>query len=66
MFAVLIAGYSLIQIAVAVVVIAAVCALVAIALRQFGIALPSWVTQALWVIAIAIVIIMAIRLVGSM
>lgn len=59
-------GYSLVQIAVAIVVIAAVCALVSIALRQFHVGIPPWVIQVFWVIVVAIVIIIAIRIVSSL
>jgi hypothetical protein len=59
-------GYSIGQIAIAVVIVAAVVALVYIALRQFGIAIPEWVVQVFWVLIVAFVIIFAIKLVLSM
>jgi hypothetical protein len=59
-------GYSIGQIAIAVVIVAAVVALVYIALRQFGIAIPDWVVQVFWVLIVAFVIIFAIKLVLSM
>ena len=60
------AGYSLGHILIMVVVIAACVALVYVALRQFGIAIPPWVVQVFWIIVVAFVVIFAIRLVMSM
>lgn len=57
----LIAGYSLGQIAVAIVIIAAVVAIVFVALRQFNVTIPAWVVQVFWVIVVAVVCIAAIR-----
>lgn len=54
------------ELAIAVVVIAAVVALVYVALRQFGVAIPAWVQQVFWIIVVAFVVIMAIRLVMGM
>ena len=54
------------EIAIAVVIVAAVVALVVIALRQFRITIPEWVIQVMWVLAVAFVIIIAIRLVARM
>lgn len=63
---VLLRGWSLGEIAIAIVVIAAVVALVVIALRQFQIPIPAWVVQVGWVLAVAFVIILGIRLLMSM
>lgn len=54
------------QIAITVVIIAAVCALVFIALKQFNLSIPSWVVQVFWVLVVAIVIILAIKTVLSL
>ncbi len=54
------------QIAIYVVVAAAVIALVYVALKQFGIAIPGWVAQILWIIVVCFVVVCAIRLVMSM
>ena len=62
----IVAGYSLGQLAIAVVIIAAVVALVYVALRQFGIQIPPWVVQVFWILVVAIVVIAAIRFVLSM
>lgn len=58
--------WSIVDMAIAVVIIAAVCGLVFIALRQFGIAIPGWVSQVIWIVVAAFVIIFAIRLIASM
>lgn len=60
------AGWSAGQLAIAIVVIAAVVALVWVALRQFGIAVPGWVQQVLWICVVAVVVIFAIRFVMSL
>lgn len=57
----IVAGYSLGQLAIAVVIVAAVVALVYVALRQFGIQIPAWVQQVFWILVVAIVVIAAIR-----
>lgn len=52
--------------AIAIVAIAAIVALVFIALRKFGIAIPDWIVQIFWVLIVAFVVIAAIRIVMSM
>lgn len=59
-------GHSWGDIAIAIVVIAAVIALVFVALRQFGIALPAWFVQVLWIVCAAVVVILAIRFVMTL
>lgn len=61
----LISGYSISQLAIAIVIIAAICALVFIALRQFGIAIPAWVQSVFWVVVCACVVVLAIRFVAG-
>lgn len=58
-------GWSFGEIAIAIVIVAAVIALVWIALKQFGVGIPAWVQQVFWVIVVALVVIIAIRLVLS-
>ena len=60
------AGYSIVQICIAIVVIAAVVALMYVALRQFGVAIPAWAVTAFWIVVVAVGIIFAIKLVASM
>lgn len=59
-------GWSLQQIAIAVVVIAAVVALVYVALRQFQVAIPEWVVRCFWIVVVCVVVIFCIKLVFSM
>jgi len=59
-------GLSIGQLLIYVVVIAACIALVYVALRQFGVAIPGWVVQVFWIVAVAFVVICAIKLVLSM
>ena len=59
-------GYSLAQIAIIIVVVAAVIAMVWVALRQFGIAIPQWVIQIFWIILVAFVVILGIKFVAGM
>lgn len=47
--------------AIAVIIIAAVIAIVYIACRQMGVAIPGWVVQVFWVLVVAVVCIFAIR-----
>lgn len=62
----MILGLTLIQLATFIVIVAAICALVWIAMRQFGVQPPPWVAQVFWVVVVAFVVILAIKLVASM
>ncbi len=64
-FAAGIGGYSLVEIAIAIVVIAAIVALVYVALKQFGIEIPQWVMTIFWIVVVAFCVIVAIKLVAS-
>jgi hypothetical protein len=59
-------GWGWVELAIFVVVFAAVCALVWIALKQFGVTVPEWARQAVWVVVIAFVVILLIRIVASL
>lgn len=59
-------GFSIVELAILIVVIAAVVALVYVALNQFGVAIPGWVVQIFWIIVVAFCVIAAIRLVAGM
>jgi hypothetical protein len=61
-----VAGYSLINLAIAVVVILAVMALVLLACRQFGIPFPGWIWQVVGIVLVAVVVIVAIKFVASL
>lgn len=58
--------WSITEIAIMIVVIAAVVALVYVALKQFGVSIPEWVKQVFWIVVVAFVVIFAIRLVAGM
>ncbi len=58
--------WGIAEIAIAIVMIAAVVALVYVALQQFGVSIPGWVQHVFWIIVVAFVIIMAIRIVMGM
>jgi hypothetical protein len=68
MFAVevVVGSWSLVQIAIAIVIIAAVVALVYVALRQFGVTIPAWFQTVLWIVVVAIVVIIAIKIVAGL
>ena len=63
---IVISSLSLGQMAIAIVIIAAVCALLYVALQQFGITIPSWVQQVGGIMVVAMVVIVAIRFVMSL
>jgi len=63
---ILAATYSIGQLAIYVVVAAAVIAIVYIALTQMGVAIPHWVVQIFWVLVVLFVALLAIRLALSM
>lgn len=49
-----------------IVIVAAVVALVYVALNQFGIAIPEFVTKIFWIIVVAFVVIAAIKILMGM
>lgn len=51
--------------AIAIVIVAAMVALVYVALKQFGIAIPQWVQTVFWILVAAVVIVGAIRFLMS-
>ncbi len=58
--------WGLVELAIFVVVILAVCALVMVFVRVSGIGIPQWVIQVIGIVIAAIVIIAAIRFVAGM
>ncbi len=58
--------FGIAEIAIAIVVIAAICGIVYVALNQFGVAIPPWVARIFWIVVCCFVVIAAIRLVASM
>lgn len=59
-------GYSIVQLLIMVVVIAACVALVTVFLRKAGVAIPDWLVQVFWIVVAAFVVIAAIRIVAGM
>ena len=59
-------GYSIGEIFIFIIVIAACIGIMYVALRQFGVEIPGWVVQIAWIVAVAFVAILAIKLVLSM
>lgn len=61
-----VASYGLFHLLIAVVVVAACVALVYVALQQFGVQVPAWFVHVLWIVAVAFVVIVAIRFVMTL
>lgn len=59
-------GYSLGQLAIGIIVIAAVVAVVYVALREFGIVIPSFVVRIFWIFAAAVIAVVAVKLLLSL
>ena len=59
-------GYSVGDILILIVILAACIALVVVALRQFQVTIPEWVKQVFWIVLVAFVVILAIRIVLAM
>lgn len=55
-------GFSIVQWAIFIVLIAAVFALVMVALRKFGVVIPDFAVQCFWIVIVAFVVIGAIIL----
>lgn len=62
----LVAGWTIGELAIAIVVIAALVALVCVALRKFEVKIPDWVVQVFWIVIVALVVIAAIRFVMTL
>lgn len=59
-------GYTVAEVLIACVVIAACVAIAYVAMRQFGVTPPPWAVQIFWVVVVAVVAILAIRVVVSL
>jgi len=59
-------GYSIGEIAIAIVVIAAIVAIVIVALRYFEVSPPPWVVKIFWICVVAFVAIVAIKFLVSL
>lgn len=62
----LLTGYTFGQLAIAVVIIVAVCGVVYVAMRASGFTPPPWVIQVFWIVAVAAVCILAIKFLLSL
>ena len=61
-----VSGYSLGQLLIAIIVVAACLGIVIVAVRAFGLQIPDWVWSILGIIAVAVVAILALRFVLSL
>lgn len=59
-------NWGVAEIAIAVVIVAAIVGLVYVALKQFDVPIPAWVAHVLWIVVVAFVVIAAIRVVSRM
>ena len=55
-------GYSLVQLAIFLIIICAVVGIATVVVRQSGVAIPGWVITIFWIVIAALVGIWAIRL----
>ena len=62
----LIGGYSIVQVVIAIIVIAAVVGIMYVALQQFGVAIPPFVVKVFWILVCAVVCILAIKFLASL
>jgi hypothetical protein len=58
--------WSIGDLLIAVIIIAACIGIVYVALRVFGVSIPAWAVQIFWIVVVACVAIFAIRLVLSL
>lgn len=58
--------WSAVDVAVALIVLAAIIGIVLIFARQAGVTIPGWLVQVLWICVAAVVCIAAIRFVSSL
>jgi hypothetical protein len=60
-------AWSIGQLMIVIIVVAAVIGIAMIAVRASGIAIPSWVTQIVWIVIVVFVAVLAIKfLIGNM
>ena len=62
----MISAYSIGQIVIFVIIIAAIIGIGLVAVRASGVAIPSWATTILWILLIAVLAILAIRFLMGM
>jgi hypothetical protein len=59
-------GYSMIQLGAIILVIAGVCAVVMVVLRQLGVTIPPFIVTILWIVLAVMIGILALYFLGSM
>ena len=59
-------GWGFGELAIAIIVIAAVVGIVYVALKQFGVTIPQWFVHVIWIVVCAFVCILAIRILMAM
>lgn len=62
----IIAGYSLIQLVIMLIVVCGVIGVLIVVMRQTGISVPPWIATIAWIVAVCFVAILAIRFLASM
>jgi uncharacterized protein (DUF983 family) len=60
------AGYSLLQVLIAVVIVAGAVAIVYVVLERMGVAIPEWVIRIFWILVVAVVAILALKFLFSL
>ncbi len=59
-------GWSISDIAIAIIIIGAIIAVVYVGLRKMGTPIPDWVIQIFWILVVAVVCILAIRFLSGL
>lgn len=59
-------SWSFSEMAIALIIILAICAVVWVFIKQSGIPIPSWVVTIAWIVGLAFLCILAIRILTSM
>jgi hypothetical protein len=54
------------QIAIAIIIIAAIVAVVFVALRQFNVQIPQWAINVFWILVVAVVCILAVKFLSQL
>ncbi len=66
LLAVAVAGWSVGELAIAIIIVAAVVAVVYVALSQFGVSIPPFIVRIFWILVCAVVCIVAVRFLLSL
>lgn len=61
-----IGGYSLIQIAIFIIVIAGIIGIVLVVTKQMGVSIPPWIITILWIILAVIIGVVAVKFLASL